>query len=52
MHRRRGPAFASGPRSPRPGAPHTFVTTETFLVTFDLQSLRDLPELELRGESI
>lgn len=39
--------IASGPRSPRPGAPHTFVTTETFLVTFDLQSLRDLPDLEL-----
>ncbi|MEM8575560.1 MAG: SMC-Scp complex subunit ScpB [Pseudomonadota bacterium] len=39
--------IASGPRSPRPGAPHTFVTTETFLVTFDLQTLRDLPELEL-----
>ncbi len=39
--------IASGPRSPRPGAPHTFVTTETFLVTFDLQSLRDLPELDL-----
>ncbi|GLT12591.1 hypothetical protein GCM10007928_48240 [Sulfitobacter porphyrae] len=39
--------FASGPRLPRPGVPHTFVTTETFLVTFDLQSLRDLPELEL-----
>ncbi|WP_179381495.1 SMC-Scp complex subunit ScpB [Jannaschia marina] len=38
--------IASGPRSPRPGAPHTFVTTETFLLTFDLQSLRDLPELE------
>jgi segregation and condensation protein B len=43
--------IASGPRSPRPGAPHTFVTTETFLVTFDLQGLRDLPELELGGES-
>lgn len=39
--------IASGPRSPRPGAPHTFVTTETFLMTFDIQSLRDLPELEL-----
>ena len=39
--------IASGPRSPRPGAPHTFVTTETFLTTFDLQTLRDLPELEL-----
>jgi chromosome segregation and condensation protein ScpB len=39
--------IASGPRSPRPGAPHTFVTTEAFLVTFDLQTLRDLPELDL-----
>lgn len=39
--------IASGPRTPRPGAPHTFVTTETFLVTFDLQTLRDLPELDL-----
>ncbi len=39
--------IASGPRAPRPGGPHTFVTTETFLVTFDLQSLRDLPDLEL-----
>ncbi len=33
-----------GPRSPRPGAPHTYVTTEAFLQAFDLQSLRDLPE--------
>ena len=39
--------IASGPRAPRPGAPHTFVTTETFLVTFDLQSLRELPDLDL-----
>ncbi len=38
--------IASGPRAPRPGAPHTFVTTETFLATFDLKSLRDLPELD------
>ncbi len=42
--------IASGPRSPRPGAPHTFVTTETFLVTFDLQSLRDVPDFELHGD--
>lgn len=42
--------IASGPRSPRPGAPHTFVTTETFLVTFDLQSLRDLPDIEITSE--
>ncbi|MDA8586537.1 SMC-Scp complex subunit ScpB [Rhodobacteraceae bacterium] len=37
--------IASGPRAPRPGAPHTFVTTETFLIMFDLQSLRDLPDM-------
>ena len=41
--------ITSGPRSPRPGAPHTFVTTETFLAGFDLQSLRDLPDLALGG---
>nr|WP_234417184.1 SMC-Scp complex subunit ScpB [Loktanella sp. Alg231-35] len=39
--------IASGPRAPRPGAPHTFVTTEGFLTTFDLRTLRDLPELDL-----
>jgi segregation and condensation protein B len=39
--------IASGPRSPRPGAPHTFVTTETFLTTFDLRTLRDLPDLDI-----
>jgi len=36
-----------GPRSPQRGAPFTYVTTAEFLATFDLQSLRDLPELEL-----
>ncbi|MEP6444526.1 MAG: SMC-Scp complex subunit ScpB [Hyphomicrobiales bacterium] len=39
--------IGNGPKSPRPGAPHTFVTTSEFLATFDLQSLRDLPELEV-----
>ena len=39
--------IASGPRAPRRGAPHTFVTTDQFLATFDLETLRDLPELEL-----
>ena len=38
--------IGNGPKSPRPGAPHTFVTTTEFLAMFDLQSLRDLPELE------
>jgi segregation and condensation protein B len=42
--------IASGPRAPRAGAPHTFVTTATFLTTFDLQSLRDLPELEFGSD--
>lgn len=38
--------IGNGPKSPRPGAPHTFVTTAEFLAMFDLQSLRDLPELD------
>ena len=38
--------IATGPRSPRRGAPYTFVTTEKFLAAFDLQSLRDLPDRE------
>lgn len=37
---------APGPRSPRPGAPYTFVTTPAFLVRWGLQSLRDLPDME------
>jgi len=43
--------IATGPRSPRRGAPYTFVTTEKFLVTFDLQSLRDLPDREQLDEA-
>lgn len=39
--------IASGPRAPRPGASHTIASTEKFLMTFDLQTLRDLPELDL-----
>src|SRR6056297_705025 len=38
--------IGTGPRSPRRGAPYTFVTTEQFLVAFDLTSLADLPERE------
>jgi segregation and condensation protein B len=37
---------AAGPRSPRAGAPVTFVTTGTFLEHFGLASLRDLPDME------
>ncbi len=39
--------ITTGPRSPRRGAPYTFVTTEQFLVAFDLQNLRDLPDREM-----
>jgi segregation and condensation protein B len=38
--------IVTGPRSPRRGAPYTFVTTQQFLVAFDLESLRDLPDRE------
>ena len=38
--------IGSGPRSPLPGAPATYVTTPAFLSTFGLGSLRDLPEVE------
>lgn len=38
--------IGTGPRSPRRGAPYTFVTTPAFLVAFDLHSLRDLPDRE------
>lgn len=41
--------IGNGPKSPRPGAPHTFVTTSEFLAMFDLQSLRDLPAIEIAG---
>ncbi|WP_374566630.1 SMC-Scp complex subunit ScpB [Nitratireductor sp. ZSWI3] len=43
----RGAGFlASGPRSPTPGAPYSYVTTKQFLAAFGLQSLRDLPDIE------
>jgi chromosome segregation and condensation protein ScpB len=43
----RGAGFiASGPRSPMPGAPYTYVTTRTFLSEFGLDTLRDLPDFE------
>lgn len=38
--------IGTGPRSPRRGAPYTFVTTDQFLVAFGLESLRDLPDRE------
>ncbi|WP_299969722.1 SMC-Scp complex subunit ScpB [uncultured Roseobacter sp.] len=38
--------IGTGPRSPRRGAPYTYVTTEQFLVAFDLETLQDLPDQE------
>jgi chromosome segregation and condensation protein ScpB len=38
--------IASGPRSPQPGAPYTYVTTRAFLSHFGLGTLRDLPDFE------
>jgi len=45
-HLRRLDLIASGPRSPQPGAPYTYVTTKKFLEQFGLDTLRDLPDLE------
>jgi len=43
---RGGNFLASGPRSPTPGAPYTYVTTKHFLTAFGMQTLRDLPDIE------
>ncbi|WP_342075009.1 SMC-Scp complex subunit ScpB [Yoonia sp. SS1-5] len=41
--------IAAGPRSPRRGAPYTYVTTENFLIAFDMETLQDLPDREQLG---
>lgn len=38
--------ITTGPREPRRGAPHTYVTTPAFLVAFGLNTLRDLANPE------
>lgn len=38
--------IGSGPRSPQPGAPYTYVTTAAFLSHFGFDTLRDLPDME------
>lgn len=38
--------IVSGPRSPTPGAPYTYVTTRRFLSVFGFETLRDLPNIE------
>jgi chromosome segregation and condensation protein ScpB len=45
-HLRGAGVIASGPRSPTPGAPYTYVTTKQFLLEFGLATLRDLPDFE------
>jgi len=44
--------IGNGPKSPRPGAPHTFVTTPGFLAMFDLQSLRELPDINDYSQAV
>ncbi|NEI32732.1 SMC-Scp complex subunit ScpB [Rhizobium leguminosarum] len=47
----RGAGFlSSGRRSPTPGAPYTYVTTEHFLSAFGMETLRDLPKIEALEE--
>lgn len=50
-HLRGAGLIASGPRSPTPGAPYTYVTTKEFLLEFDLDTLRDLPEFDALEEA-
>ncbi|RCS25723.1 SMC-Scp complex subunit ScpB [Phyllobacterium salinisoli] len=38
--------ITSGPRSPQPGAPYTYITTDAFLRHFGFETLRDLPDIE------
>ncbi len=45
-HLRGAGLIASGPRSPTPGAPYTYVTTKQFLLEFGLDTLRGLPDFE------
>lgn len=43
--------IGTGPRAPRRGAPYTYVTTEQFLVAFDLETLQDLPDREQMADA-
>ncbi|MGH1417002.1 MAG: SMC-Scp complex subunit ScpB [Pelagimonas sp.] len=43
--------IGTGPRSPRRGAPYTYVTTKEFLAAFDMESLQDLPDREQLGDA-
>lgn len=43
--------IAAGPRAPRPGAPYSYVTTRRFLEYFSLQTLGDLPAIEMMEDA-
>ena len=43
--------IAAGPRSPQPGAPYTYITTNAFLSLYGFNSLRDLPDMEKLEEA-
>jgi segregation and condensation protein B len=43
--------IAPGPRAPRRGAPHSFITTDRFLDAFNLASLADLTELDMAQDA-
>lgn len=43
--------ITSGPRSPTPGAPYTYVTTQQFLSQFGLATLSALPDIEALNDA-
>jgi segregation and condensation protein B len=43
--------IVAGPRSPQPGAPYTYITTNAFLLLYGFNSLRDLPDMEKLEEA-
>lgn len=43
--------IASGPRSPTPGAPCTYVTTKHLLSAFGMVALRDLQDISVLEEA-
>lgn len=43
--------ITTGPRAPRRGAPYTFVTTDTFLAAFGMETLRDLADPENEADT-
>ena len=43
--------IAAGPRSPQPGAPYTYITTNAFLSLYGFTSLHDLPDMDKLEEA-